>query len=199
MSATDKSVNIEEQDLLSRISVREEQAFSVIYNRYHPKIYTFIYRLLKSRELAEEVMQESFLKVWLSGERLLEIKNIEAYLVTISKNKCLDVLRRKQVAMRTDSLLSVKWTGKHNETEESILLNDTKKLLQSAIDQLPPQQRLIYELCHIKGLKYQEAAEKLDLSPLTVKTHMQHALRFLRAYMLRNSDIAVVLLILKIF
>ncbi|MNY10648.1 ECF RNA polymerase sigma factor SigE [compost metagenome] len=78
------------------------------------------------------------------------------------------------------------------------MLKDTKELLQSGINLLPPQQKLVYQLCHQEGLKYEEVAEKLNLSPLTVKSHMQHALRFLRAYVVKNGDLAIAFLLLKI-
>jgi len=57
---------------------------------------------------------------------------------------------------------------------------------------------LVYQLCHQQGMKYEEAAQQLHLSPLTVKTHMQQALRSLRIYITKNSDLAIAMIILKI-
>jgi len=187
-----------ERELLAKIAVRDELAFSTIYYQYHKKIYTFSLRLLKSKQLAEEVVQESFLKIWLMGDALIKISNIEAYLVTLARNRSLDALRKQQRAAKAGFTTAKLWTEEHNETEESIILNDTKELLQAGIELLPPQQKMVYQLCHQEGLKYEEAAEKLNLSPLTVKTHMQHALRFLRAHILKNSDLAVAIVLLKI-
>lgn len=187
-----------ERELLAKIAVRDELAFSTIYYQYHKKIYTFSLRLLKSKQMAEEVVQESFLKIWLMGDALNKISNIEAYLVTLARNRSLDALRKQHQEAKAGFSNAKLWTEEHNETEESIILNDTKELLQTGIELLPPQQKLVYQLCHQEGLKYEEAAEKLNLSTLTVKTHMQHALRFLRAHILKNSDIAVTILLLKI-
>lgn len=187
-----------ERDLLEKIAERNEFAFGTIYNQYRKKIYTFALRLLKSKQMAEEVVQESFLKIWMMGDALNKISNIEAFLVTLARNRSLDALRKQQRESKAGFTQSNLWTEEHNETEETILLNDTRGLLQSGIDLLPPQQKLVYLLCHQDGLKYEEAAERLNLSPLTVKTHMQHALRFLRAYVLKNSDMAVALILLKI-
>ena len=187
-----------ERELLAKIAVRDEFAFGTIYYQYHKKIYTFSLRLLKSKQLAEEVVQESFLKIWLMGDALHKVSNVEAYLVTLARNRSLDALRRQQREAKAGFTTAKLWTEEHNETEESIILNDTKELLQAGIELLPPQQKMVYQLCHHEGLKYEEAAEKLNLSPLTVKTHMQHALRFLRAHILKNSDMAVAILLLKI-
>jgi RNA polymerase sigma-70 factor (ECF subfamily) len=198
MQMHDSNSQALERDLLLKIAGRNELAFGTIYNQYHKKIYTFALRLLKSKQMAEEVVQESFLKVWLMGDALNKISNIEAYLVTIARNRSLDALRKQQRESKASFSNTKAWTEAHNETEETIILNDTRGLLQSAVDLLPPQQKLVYQLCHQEGLKYEDAAEKLNLSPLTVKTHMQHALRFLRAHVLKNSDIGIALVLLKI-
>ncbi len=196
--STDEKKLIHEKELLSRIAVKDEHAFAVIYERYSKRIYTFSLRLLKSKQLAEEVVQESFLKIWLLGEILNSVNNIEAYLVTLSRNKSLDLLRQQQREIQIELKEGKNWMEGHNETEEAILLNDTRNLLQLAIEQLPPQQKRVYQLCQQEGLKYEEAAKKMNLSPLTVKTHMQHALRSVRAYVAKNSKIAIALILLLI-
>ncbi|QEC78870.1 RNA polymerase sigma-70 factor [Mucilaginibacter ginsenosidivorax] len=197
MPADDRNLSLE-RELLLKIALKDEQAFTVIYERYVKKIYTFSFRLLNSKQLAEEVVQECFLKIWLLGDSLNSILNIEAYLVTLSRNKSLDVLRLQQREMKSDLQEGKNWIEGHNDTEEAILLNDTRNLLQTAIDQLPPQQKRVYQLCQQEGLKYEEAAKKLNLSPLTVKKHMQLALRFVRTYVATNSKIAIALILLKI-
>ncbi|MNX54794.1 RNA polymerase sigma factor [compost metagenome] len=84
----------------------------------------------------------------------------------------------------------------HNETEEYIIFKDSEKILNQAIEQLPAQQKLVYSLCHQEGLKYDEVAQKLNISKLTVKTHMQHALRFLRNYVSTHTDIATLVILM---
>jgi RNA polymerase sigma-70 factor (family 1) len=197
MPGDENNLKVEEK-LLARIAIRDEQAFAVIYKKYSRKIYTFSFRLLKSKQLAEEIVQESFLKIWLLGDAINRVQNIEAYLVTLARNKSLDLLRKSQREFSSNSQGGKDWDEGHNETEETILLNDTRNLLQAAIDRLPPQQKLVYKLCQQDGLKYEEAAKQLNLSPLTIKTHMQHALRFVRVYIAENSKIAIALILLKI-
>ena len=181
-----------EAEVLGRIATRDQEAFRQVYTCYHKRIYNFSLRLLRSVQLAEEVVQETFLKIWLMGEELKTVNHLEAYFVTLSRNKSLDILRRLERERRSDRKLS--WSEAHNETEEAILLQDTRQLLERGILLLPAQQRLVYQLCKQEGLKYEEVALKLNISPLTVKTHMQQALRFLRTYMHNNTDLAIVAL-----
>ena len=187
-----------EAALLVRIAAKDQLAFRLIYDRYRKRIYTLSLRLLKSTELAEETVQETFLKIWLMGPELKKINNLEPFLLTLSRNKTLDLLRRIEREAKNDRIRTQNWSESHNDTEEAILLQDTNSLLQQGIDRLPPQQKKVYQLCQQQGLKYEEAAVALNLSPLTVKTHMQQALRFLRKYMNDHTDLAMMLLILKL-
>jgi RNA polymerase sigma-70 factor (family 1) len=188
-----------ERELLSLIANQDETAFRVIFDRYQKRIYTFLLKLLKSNELAEEIVQESFLKIWLLGEPLNRISNVEGYLVMIARNRAIDQIRINEQQVRLRIGQEQRWTEGHNETEEQILLRDTRSLIDQTLKSLPRQQRLVYQLCHLEGLKYEEAAERLHISPLTVKSHMQQALRALRQHLGPYNNLVVILLLLKIF
>lgn len=189
----------DESSLLSRTAQGDQRAFKILYDSYHRKVYTFCHRQLKSAEQAEEVLQETFMKVWLMEQELLKVNNFEAYLRTIARNRCFDYIRKNEREARIYGDKDGEGLDyAHNETEEAILLADTKAVLQRGVDLLPPQQKLVYELCQAQGLKYEEAAKQLNLSPLTVKNHMQAAMRFLRQYVSNHTDLAVALIILKI-
>ncbi|MNE52386.1 ECF RNA polymerase sigma factor SigE [compost metagenome] len=154
--------------------------------------------MLGSEVLAEEVMQEVFLTFWRMGDELLVIRNAEAYLRTLTKNRCLNVLRRVVLETKADRELTKNYVEYHNETEESILLNDTKNLINAAIELLPKQQREVYVLCQNNGLKYEEVAKLLGISVNTVKTHMKRALAAVRAYVEANTDVGIILILLKL-
>lgn len=189
----------DEQMLLSKIAKGDQHAFRIIYDRFAKKIYVFAFRILNSDLLAEEVMQETMLKIWQMGEELQTVVYLESYLKTISRNKSFNVLRRIKLEVKAGQERGKTWEEAHNETEEQILLSDTRKVFQDGLNLLPEHQKLVYELCHLEGLKYEEAAKRLNLSPLTVQTYMKHALRNLRNYVSKHTDVAVLLIIFKIF
>lgn len=187
-----------ESELLQKIAKGDQLAFRSVYNLYSKKTYLFACRILNSDVLAEEVMQETMLKIWLLGDELNGIRNLDAYLRKISRNICYNVLRRNKLELQTDVVLSRDWVEVHNETEEQILLNDTNRVLQDGIALLPQQQRLVFQMCHQQGLKYDEVARQLNLSPLSVQTYMKLALRFLRKYVAEHTDLVIALIILKL-
>ncbi|MDQ7948423.1 MAG: RNA polymerase sigma-70 factor [Pedobacter sp.] len=188
----------DDRELLKRIAHGDERAFEIIYHRYTKKIYFFGLKTLHSPLLAEEVVQEVMLKLWRMGPMVVGINQLEAYLRTTSRNIALNMLRRQAVENRASQLIGQNWEEEINETEEQILLNDSRKILNEAIALLPQQQRMVYKLCQEQGLKYDEAAEKLNLAPSTVATHMKLALRFVRNYLQKNAYSAIILIIFKL-
>ena len=188
----------QDADLLRKAAQGDHYAFKLIYEKYNAPIYTFALRILLSPDLAESVVQETMLKLWQLGPRLNSINNVEAFLKTVARNKAIDVLRHQQLAARADKELKHTWNELHNETEEHIFLNDAVQVLSKGLALLPEQHRYVYTLCHQEGLKYEEAAKRLQLSPFTVQTYMKLSLRFLRDYISNHIDVAILLIFFKI-
>ena len=188
----------ETRDLLKKISKGDERAFRIVFDAYQKKIYSSAYQMLRDATLAEEVVQETMLKLWMMGESLIKIENLQAYLFKVSRNKAFDLLREKEMKFKVEKNMRSDWKEGHNETEEQILLNETRKILADGINLLPPQQKVVYQLCHQKGLKYEEAALKLNLSIETIRSYMRLAQRFLRNYVRSHSDVMALLIIFKL-
>lgn len=187
-----------ESELLAKIAMGDERAFKIIFEAYHHKIFLYAIRYVKSEPEAEEVTQEVFLKLWLRNRNSLPLNNLDAYFHTLVRNRSMDILRRKALENHTDLEHAVNWQEAHNDTQEVIILNDTRKILEEGINLLTPQQKQVYKLCHQDGLKYEEAAKALNLSPSTVHTHMKLALRFLRSYLQQHTDIAAFIVIFRL-
>lgn len=189
---------IDEVELLAKIAVGDQYAFKIIYDHYRSQVFTFSLKYLKSTLQAEELVQEVFLKLWKLEGRLLEIKNLENFILTLSRNKAFSMLRRMKLEAKKIDTISDYDDYSVNDTEEGIMLNDIRQLLDKGISLLPPKQKLVYELCHQDGLKYEQAAKVLDVSPETIKTHMKLALRFLRNYLIKYTDLAILFVLLRL-
>lgn len=189
---------LDETELIRRTAKGDQLAFRVIYDRYRKKIYSIAFQILKSEQQAEEVMQETMLRLWQVSGSLNESTVLEGYLRTLTRNRSFNVLRRQVLEAKTAIAQGRDWTEAHNETEEKILLEDTSKVLLEGIELLPAQQKLVYQLCHQQGLKYEEAAARMQLSTLTVQSYMKLALRFLRNYVSSHTDIGALIVIFKL-
>ncbi|WP_231424742.1 RNA polymerase sigma factor [Pedobacter sp. Leaf250] len=189
---------IDEYKLLRQVAQGSQHAFKLLYELHKKKVFNKAFYILKSEVLAEEVLQEVMLKFWQNAGSMRPDSNISAYLLILAQNQSFQILRRKVLEARTEVAMGEAWTEKHNETEEEILLADTRKILTEGIALLPAQQKMVYELCHIQGLKYEQAAQQMNLSVETVRSYMKLALRFLRAYLKTHTDIVALLVIFRL-
>jgi RNA polymerase sigma-70 factor (family 1) len=187
-----------ESQLLRKIAEGDQYAFKTIFDHHRRAVYSRAIFLLKSDVLAEEVLQEVMLKLWQGAGKLTDGTNLGAYLTTLTRNRSFQILRRRVLEAKTEIELRKDWTESHNETEEGILLADTQKILADGIAMLPTQQKKVYQLCRVDGLKYEQAAQSMNLSVETVKSYMKLALRSLRSHMKSHTDLAAILIILKI-
>jgi RNA polymerase sigma factor (sigma-70 family) len=129
---------------------------------------------------------------------LKEVKNVESFLITITRNKCFDLLRKIKLELKMFETRSADFQTVDSEAEERIILNETRKIVQEAIDALPSQQRQVYQLCYRDELKYEEAAKALGLSVFTVQSYMKLALKSIRKRLGNRPDLAVLLIVIRL-
>lgn len=185
------------KSLLLRVTKGHENAFREIFDIYSGKVYAYALKLIRDERMAEEIVQDIFLKIWLARRKLRFIDHFSSYLYTITRNHTFNILKRQALEARAKADLEREMASMHSETEDPRQL-EYEHLLNQAINSLPPQQRLVYSMCHREGFRYEEVAEQLNISQVTVKTHMQRALRKIKSH-LRGVSSALIPLIYLIF
>jgi RNA polymerase sigma-70 factor (family 1) len=174
----------DEKALLVQVAQGDEDAFGALFHHYRHKILYFSWRFLQSDSRAQDVVQEIFLKVWLSREQLGDIKNFKAWLTAITRNHIYNALRRLAVEESFLTDLSARAVPQEENTAPNELaFQELQYALQKAVSNLTPQQKKIFELSRVEGLKHEQIAEKLEISRDTVKKHMTDALRHIRLQM----------------
>lgn len=173
----------DEQNLLHLVAEGDEKAFRSLFEKHHPKLGGYVFRLTNSYELTQEIVQDAFLKIWSNRHTLREISNFDAYLFTIARNHTFNVL--KQIAR--EQVRKKAWE-QTQETELSVLAEElgsykeTSAIIQKAIEQLPPRQKDVFTLSREEGLTHEQISERLGIALETVKKHMVLALKAIRAY-----------------
>jgi len=171
--------NSDQSKLLYELSQGNELAFTKLYNEYKNVVFSTALKITKSRILAEEVVQDVFLKIWQNHENLAEITNIENYLFIISRNHIFDMI--KKIARDTSLVVDSNYKSTStNDTEDAIKDDQYNIILNQIVGQLPPQQQKIYKMAKWDGLSHQKIGEDLGISTETVKKHMAQALKFVR-------------------
>jgi RNA polymerase sigma-70 factor (ECF subfamily) len=185
-----------ERLVLAKIAIGDEQAFAILYKFYRNRVYGYALKILQSTPAAQEIVQEVFIKLWLKRTELAEIANFGGFLRVIVRNHTLNALKKIALQQKNYNQLNQNQTEVDTATENIIQFRETKKLLDDAIETLPPQQKLVYSLCHVDGLKQKDVASKLNISPLTVKVHLREAVKAIRIYLDQHHEIKTLGLLL---
>ena len=160
--------------------------FSELFRKHEHKLYTLALKLTKSDQLAKDIIQEVFLKLWDQRNQLASILNIEAWLYRVTENKIIDFLRKASADHRLREKIWNQLQQIVNESEQYLAAKEYTEIIQKAIDQLPPQRKLIYQLNKENGMNYREIADELKLSKHTVKNQLSTAIQSVRNFLTRN-------------
>lgn len=187
-----------EAGLFAGLRDGDQDAYLEIYNKYHARLYHYILKYVKVPELAEDVLHDIFLKLWEVRAQIKPELAGTGYLYRISRNYIFKLMKK----IATDEELRRRVVTAISElaaegSDETLEWREYSGLLNHAIEHLPPQRRKIFQLCRMEGKSYKEAAEILGISHNTVKEHMVHAMKFIKEYFYKNTDIVLGLLILN--
>jgi RNA polymerase sigma-70 factor, ECF subfamily len=171
-------------EIVAQFIKGDESSFKVIFNFFYPRLFHFVREYIPNDDLAENVVQDTFLTLWNSGSRLKEDTNINAWLYTVARNNCLKKLRDDK-ARKTSF-----FTGQLNNIEiemnmEALSVLDTsvmtfaeiERIIENTLSGLSPQCRKIFELSRFENKKNKEIAEELAISVKAVEGQMTKALK----------------------
>lgn len=172
-----------EKELFSQIAENIHGAFEALFERYQPRLYRYAFQLMKGREEADEVVQETFIKVWLKRDVFMNVDDPERYVYTILRNIALDRLRKIALDGRLRAEVWKRVEVLSNTTEEQVFAAESSELVRQAFERLSPHKQAIFQLSRQEGLSHDQIADKLQISPNTVKNQLVSSLRFIRAYL----------------
>jgi RNA polymerase sigma-70 factor (ECF subfamily) len=174
--------------LIARFQNGDKQAFTELYKLYSNTLYLNLVKLVKSEDIATEMLQEIFVIIW-EKRHTIEIKSsLRAYLFRVAENKVMDFYRRVN---RNKHLLSTiqKIASEHySYIEEDIISREDASMIKKAIDTLPPQRRQIFELCKLQGKTYHEVSTQLGISPATINDHIVKGTKTIREFLYNHQQ-----------
>lgn len=183
-----------EKALLQLVAEGDELAYTTLFNSYWNTVYAQSLAYLKSVTLAQDVVQEVFLRLWNKREVLPSVENIDSFIFIIARNEIITQLRKKLPYAGVEQ----QWPDlpeKVLQPDLQLAYRQQHQLLEQAVSKLPPQRKRVYILHRHEGLSYEEIARQMNISRETVKGHMVKALAFLRTYLVTNGDILLLLLL----
>ncbi len=185
----------DEKELLNLLSSGDRQAFEQIYHRYKDRIYGNLLKLVRSDDLAEELLQEVFYKLWLNREKLEFVQSFSAYLFRMAGNLVTDFYRKAEKSKKLQDQLIYTMTELYDHVEDQINYKESNALLQQAIASLPPQRKIVFNLCHVEGKSYDEVSKILGISTSTINDHIVKARRSIKKQFLGSQEAALGIMI----
>lgn len=178
---------LDDEELMQRLVLRDLAAFRTLYARYSSLVYSAALRVVRDPQIAEDMVQEIFLRLWRKPERYTATRGkFSTWLTSVTRNRAVDEVRSRGRRFRHE-------TASPEEQERELPgpdaddpaltaeLSDQRRLILTALSRLPPEQRQTIELAYFGGLTQQEIAERLGQPLGTVKTRIRLGMQKLRA------------------
>ncbi len=187
------------KELLQRVANDDHDAFRQLFDLYADRLFAAVYNYTKSRFIAEELVQEVFIRLWSHRSQLQEVQDPTAYLYRMVFNHINTYLKKTANERRILDKAQAWMTAGQDATLQQLEANEMSRIITAAIERLPPQKKIIYQLSREQGFSYQEIADQLHLSPNTVKNHLVEAMRLLRGYLKDHALLLTALIVESIF
>jgi RNA polymerase sigma-70 factor (ECF subfamily) len=181
--------------LLQRLVGGDEDAFRELYETYQGRIFLYAYRFTKSKESAEEIVQEVFIRIWEKRSKITIEKNFGGYLSVITRNLVLDGLKKVALDKKAQQHLYQHMKVLRNPVAEDLLSKELERLYQQALNALTEQRRTVYLLSREEELSYMQIAEMLGISKNTVRNHIVNALQTIREHLTNHPDLSAAFII----
>jgi RNA polymerase sigma-70 factor (ECF subfamily) len=186
-----------DRELLQQVAEGNEQAFQTLFKNHRGRLYHYILGIVKSKEIAEELVLDVFLKIWMGKEVVNSIENMDAFLFRVAYNKSIDFIRK---AARSPKIIDIVWDNiqfaADRNPETQLIQQEYNNILREAIDLLPPKRKEIYRMSREEGLSHAEIAKELSIAKSTVANQIVDAQVFIKSFLLKNLDLVILLSLL---
>lgn len=166
-------------ELLERIKKGDEQAFEKVFRTYYKSLCLFSNRILHDPPSSEEVVEDIFFNLWERRDKFDITTSLKSYLFRSAYNNSLKLLRHQKIVANYESRM-VEEEPQYQLQENYLEIGEITHSVLKTLDQVPERTRMIFQMNRDEGLKYQEIADKMNISVKTVEAHMTSILKLLR-------------------
>lgn len=180
-----------EEKLVNLLSKGDKNAFEKLYVKYKDKLYYYCFSILFDSTVAEDLVQDTFVKVWENRATVSSHLSFSSYIFTIIHNQTVTYIRRLQ----TEKNVVSQWLIEYSETDESTISNiiseEYESFLEKATENLSPKRKLVFRLSREEGLSHKEIAQRLGISVYTVQEYISETLSYFKINLSKHPDLKV--------
>lgn len=170
----------DEKKVLLELAAGDEQAYKELYLHYESAVFNLVVKYVKSVELAKDVSQDVFIKIWEKRDGLTDIQYFQAYLFQVARHESINLLRAAGRSDIAKGEIARHFQDNPGFFDDETLQKDYRSFIRRTLDALPPRSREIFLLCREQGKTYEEVAAALGISRNNVRNHMVASLRKFR-------------------
>lgn len=168
----------------------DDKAFAALFYAYYNQLAEYVLKIIDAPEVAADIVQDVFVKVWMMRQELEKIDNFTGYLFILTRNYTYNCLKK----IARDRKREQRYAQEANEPAAAADKQEQLSLLERAVAQLPAQQQKAYMLSRQQGLRHKEIATRMGISPETVKKHLQLALKAITEFVKMHAIVLAFLL-----
>lgn len=165
--------------VLQQVAAGDQQAFRQLYHTYYKRLFHFAFSLVKTKENAEEIVEDVFIKLWGQRANIPEIQHLKVYLYTATRNTALNYLAKKarESIVQSFDHIDILLAPDDHSPEQLLITADMQRNIKAVVDALPPRCKMIFKLIREDGLKYKEVADILNITVNTIDAQMAIAVK----------------------
>lgn len=178
----DENIKYDEKTVLINLSQGNVEAFEQLYEVYSRRLFGNLVKLTKSKTVAQEILQELFIKIWDNRENIDPCNSFRSYLFKIAENQVYDFLRKSVRGKKLQKQILASTKTQYTYIEEKLVAKENTSIIHEAIKALSPQRQLVFQLCKIEGKSYEEVSNILGISTSTISDHIVKGTRSVHQY-----------------
>ncbi len=175
------------QQLFSFLKKGDQASFKIVYDHFYSRLYYFVLEYVPNSDVAENIVQDTFLTLWEKYKQLREDTNLNAYLYTVAKNNSLKYLRDQKYSQKlfvsnqlSSGELELNVSSLEKLDTSTLVFDEIETIIKQTLESLPEQCRIVFEQSRFEQKKNKEIAELLGISTKTVEGHITKALKIFR-------------------
>jgi RNA polymerase sigma-70 factor (ECF subfamily) len=170
-------------NIIARLKKDDLKTLRYLFDQYYKDLVRLSMKFVMNKVIAEEIVQDVFIRIWNNRNNIIIGKSFEAYLFTSVKNGSINYVRSKYARIRFTTLDDSAWLPVYETAEDDIITGELKKTIRRAIHSLPQKCKIIFNLSRNAGLSDREIAEQLNISVKTVQTQIGIAIRKIKKHL----------------